>query len=425
MAQQDWIALARRAGTVATTHLPKSIVRAAAVTTAVPVLAAVTVTGVDAVRKRRTTVVHDAPEDDPQCTKVSENTLTTYTYGQHLYDAMLAAMDEATDHIYLATYLWKGDALGQRFKEACVDAARRGVKVFVVFDGFANLVVPREFKSFPESIHVLQFPTWRGGWMFDLRRTGRDHRKMLVVDGAVGFVGGYNIGEAYATQWRDTHLRVEGDTVWELSNTFVDFWNRHCGASRPQLPDSGAPRWNYPMRAARNEPSRMVFPVRNIYLEAIDRATDHLYITAAYFIPDREILQGLLNAAARGIEVRVITPQSSNHIVADIVARSYFTALLDGGIRIFLYQDAMVHAKTATADGWWTTVGTANIDRLSMRGNYEVNLEVLSPDQAEIMERIFDRDLKNCRELTPADWNDRTLLHRLGERVLRPLQPLL
>lgn len=425
MASRSWLTRAQRTSGVLATTVPRSLARVAAAAIAVPVLAGVAVSGVDALRKRRTTDVHAAPEAAPQAATVSENTLTTYTYGQHLYDAMLEAIAEAQDHVYLATYIWKGDETGQLFKDAVIEAAHRGVEVYVVFDGLANLVVPGSFKTFPVSINVLQFPTWRGGWMFDIRRTGRDHRKMLVVDGKVGFVGGYNIGDLYATQWRDTHLRVQGDTVWELSNTFVDFWNRHTGATRPQLPNGGAPRWDYPIRAARNEPSRMVYPVRNIYLEAIDRATDRLLITQAYFIPDQHILEGLLGAAQRGVTVHVIIPQKSNHIVADIVARSYFTALLEGGVRIFLYQDAMVHAKTATADGWWTTVGTANIDRLSMRGNYEVNLEVVATAQAEVMETVFDQDLTNCRELTVAEWDDRTLLHRLGEQVLRPLQPLL
>jgi len=391
----------------------------------VPVGAAGAITSIDALRMRRTTTVHNAPEAPPLAAELEGNTITTYVYGEYLYEAMLRAIEGATEHIYLASYIWKGDEVGQRFKDAVVAAAQRGVQVFIVFDGFANLVVPAAFKTFPREVNVLQFPTVRGGWRLDARRTGRDHRKVLVVDDEVGFVGGYNIGSQYATQWRDTHVRVEGDTVWELSNTFVDFWNRHCGKRQPQLPDGGAPRWNYPVRAARNEPSRMVFPVRNVYLEAIDRASHHLYITQAYFIPDREILQGLLTAAARGVDVRVITPQRSNHIVADIVARSYVTDLLAGGVRLFLYQDAMVHAKTATADGQWSTVGTANIDRLSMRGNYEVNLEVVDEGQAAVMEEVFAQDLRNCREMTAREWADRTLRHRLAERVLRPLQPLL
>lgn len=405
-------------------RLSGNLVRLAAVSLSVPVVTAVAVSGIDALRKRRTTQVHEAPDTAPHQTQVSGNTLTTYTYGEHVYAAMLEAINGAQDHVYLASYIWKGDAVGQLFKDAVIAASARGVEVFVVFDGFANLVVPGAFKDFPASVHVIQFPTLRGG-MLDVRRTGRDHRKVLVVDATIGFVGGYNIGSTYATQWRDTHLRVEGDTVWELSNCFVDFWNRHRKPDQPELPDEGAPRWNYPLRAARNEPSRVVFPVRNLYLEAIDRASDRLYITQAYFIPDREILAGLLAAAARGVDVRVVTPQRSNHIVADIVARSYFTALLDGGVRLFLYQDAMVHAKTATADGQWTTIGTANIDRLSMRGNYEVNLEVTGPDQAGVMEEVFSGDLSNCVELTAQAWEDRSVWHRVGERVLRPLQPLL
>jgi len=405
--------------------LPQRLARATVVAASLPVAAAGAISGIDALRKRRTTDAHNAPEAPAMSTQLSGNTLTTFVYGEHLFESMLSAIDGASDHVYLASYIWKGDEVGQRFKQAVVAAAGRGVQVFLVFDGFANLVVPREFKQFPPEVHVLKFPTLRGGWAFDVRRTGRDHRKVLVVDGAVGFVGGYNIGSQYATQWRDTHVRVEGDTVWELSNTFVDFWNRHAGPRQPQLPDGGAPRWDYPVRAARNEPSRMVFPVRNVYLEAIDRCTDHLYITQAYFIPDREILQGLLAAAARGVDVRVITPQRSNHIVADIVARSYVGDLLAGGVRLFLYQDAMVHAKTATADGQWSTVGTANIDRLSMRGNYEVNLEVVDAGQASIMEEVFDQDLQNCQEMTAEQWQQRSLRHRLAERVLRPLQPLL
>lgn len=400
--------------------------RAGALAVSAPVGVAVAVTGVDAVRKRRTTEVHEAPDDPPHSAEVAGNALTTYTYGAHLYEAMVEAIEQATDHIYLATFIWKGDDLGQRFKDALIAAADRGVTVCVVFDGFANLVVPRAFKTFPPSVHVMKFPAVRPGLaLVDVRRTGRDHRKVLVVDDVIGFVGGYNIGELYATQWRDTHLRVEGEAVWELCNTFTDFWNRHRRPGLPALPDTGAPGWDHSIRAARNEPSRVVFPVRGIYLEAIDRATHHVWITQAYFIPDREILHGLLSAAARGVDVRVLTPQRSNHVVADVVARSYFADLLRGGVRIFLYRDAMVHAKTATVDGAWTTVGTANIDRLSLRGNYEVNLEILDRTQAQVMEDIFRRDLANCVELSLEEWQDRDLAHRAVERVLRPLQPLL
>ncbi len=378
----------------------------------------------DAMRKRRAPQVA-VPPHPPRRAEVEGNLLTTYTYGEHLFEDMLAAISGAQRQILLVTYIWKADEVGQRFKEAIVAAAERGVQVCVVFDGFANLVVPRQFKAFPPSVHVIKFPLLRGLPVVDVRRTGRDHRKVLVVDDAVGFVGGYNIGTAYATQWRDTHLRVEGEAVWELRNTFVDFWNRHRRRTLPPLEDSGSAVWNSRISAARNEPSRLVFPVRGLYLDAIDRAVHRIWITQAYFIPDTEVLAGLLAAARRGVDVRVILPAASNHVVADWVARSYWSRLLAGGVHLHLYQDAMVHAKTATVDSTWTTVGTANIDRLSLIGNYEVNLQVHDRGQAAQMEEIFAQDLERCEELTQQEWDRRGALTRLTERVLAPLRPLL
>ncbi|MBW8173778.1 phosphatidylserine/phosphatidylglycerophosphate/cardiolipin synthase family protein [Ornithinimicrobium sp. Arc0846-15] len=405
--------------------LPADAAQLAALALGAQVAVAAGVIGVDAIRKSRTTEMHQAPDTPPRELEVSTNHLTTYTYGAHVYDAMLTAINEATDYIYFASYIWKGDEVGQQFKDAFIEAANRGVTVCLVFDGFANLVVPKEFKTFPDNVEVLQFPTVRYFAFVDVRRTGRDHRKMLIVDGDVGFVGGYNIGSLYATQWRDTHVRLQGEAVWELENTFVDFWNRHKRRGLADLPDSGTPSWDPAIRAARNEPSRIVYPVRGLYLEAIDRATESIWITQAYFIPDREIQEGLMSAAARGVDVRVILPQRSNHVIADVVSRSYFATLLAGGVRLFMYQDAMVHAKTATVDGKWTTVGTANIDRLSLTGNYEVNLQILDREQAGVMQDIFRHDLINCEELTLKMWEERTLVHRGAEFMLKPLHPLL
>ncbi|MGD8148572.1 phospholipase D-like domain-containing protein [Ornithinimicrobium sp. Y1694] len=399
--------------------------RGAAATFAAQVTLAAGITAADAVRKRRDHEDRGAPEHDPLEAEVRGNELTTYTYGRYLYDDMLAAIDGATDFVYLASYIWKGDEVGQQFKDAVVRAAERGVLVCLVFDGFANLVVPREFQQFPDNVHVLRFPVLRTVVpVIDIRSTGRDHRKILVVDGVVGFVGGYNIGSLYATSWRDTHVRVTGPAVWELQNAFVDFWNRHRG-KRPELPDSGSTDWEPSIQAARNEPSRVIYPVRALYLEAIDRAVDRIWITQGYFIPDHEILHSLLAAASRGVDVRVIMPERSNHVIADVVARSYFATLLEGGVRLFLYHEVMVHAKTMTIDGRWATIGTANVDRLSMQGNYEINLEIIDPGQAEHMESIFRTDLEHCREMTMEEWQERGLAERAVQRFLRPLQVFL
>ena len=168
-----------------------------------------------------------------------------------------------------------------------------------------------------------------------------------------------------------------------------------------------------------------MFPIRGMYLEAINRASTNVWMTQAYFIPDQDLVDALKAAARRGVDVRLLVPLKSNHIVADWLSRGYFSQLLEAGVRIFRFKDAMVHAKTATVDGSWTTVGTANIDRLSLQGNYEINVEVIDPALAKTLEEIWSVDESNCIELTAGEWEARDLHRRFTEMVLRPLRPLL
>lgn len=382
----------------------------------------------DAVRKR-----HNKPDvdirtlTDPAATvEVDGSHATVFANGADLYEDMLKSIDAAEQHIYIESFIWKNDATGRRFKRAITDAARRGVKVHVIYDRFANLVVPRRFKRFDRSIHVLPFRLFNGTFP-SFRMVARDHRKILVVDGEVGYVGGFNIGALYATQWRDTHVRFDGPPVWDLQNAFIDFWNEYRDPSderQPAIPDTGTRDWAPKIRTHRNMPGQVLFPIRGMYIEAFDRAVSSISITQAYFIPDQDILGRLIAAARRGVDVRLLVPERSNHVVADVIARGFYGTMLQNGIRIFLYQDAMVHAKTATIDGRWSTIGTANIDRLSLVGNYEINVEIIDDDLARHMERIFDRDLDNARELTLEEWNDRRFLSRFSEAIIAPLRPL-
>ena len=382
--------------------------------------------GVDAWRKRVKPRTAAFPRSEPSSAAIGASKVTAYSYGEDLYAAMLAAIRGARERIMFETFIWKGDQVGQEFKDELVRAAERGVEVYVVYDAFANLVVPSGFKRFPPSLHVLEYPVFAPGWrFFDLRRTGRDHRKILVVDGEIGFVGGYNIGTMYATQWRDTHVGIEGSSVWDLQNAFVDFWNLRRGPDLPLLDDPGTTQWESRIRVHRNVPRSWLFPIRGMYLEAFDRAQDHIYLTQAYFIPDEDFLASLLAAARRGVDVRVLVPEVSNHVVADWLSRGFYSTLLRGGVRLMLYENAMVHAKTATIDGQWTTVGTANIDRISLTGNYEVNVEFYDSDLAAQMRRIFETDCSNARELTLREWERRHLAAKFSEAVLAPLRPLL
>ena len=392
-----------------------------------PFAVAIVMTVVDSYR-RRGKKPKPFPTEPPGDVLIGDGSVRTYTYGQHLYDDMLDAITSAKDQILFESYIWKGDEVGERFKKALTEAAGRGVEVYAIYDGFANLVVSPRFKRFGPRLRVLEYPFYSAGWrFFDIRRYGRDHRKILVVDDRVGFVGGYNVGSAYATEWRDTHVRITGPAVFDLKRAFADFWNlnrRSRSGGRPLLLET-ASDWEPRIRMHRNIPRLWVFPIRAMYLEAINRAYQHVYMTHAYFIPDADFLEALKEAARRGVDVRLLVPQTSNHVVADWLSRGHYSELLSEGVRIFLYQGAMVHAKTATIDGRWSTVGTANIDRLSMTGNYEINVEFIDPEMAAQMERVFATDLTNALELTREEWEARGVHRKFTEIVLAPLRPFL
>jgi cardiolipin synthase len=393
----------------------------------VPFLVAIVMTAVDSYR-RRGKKPKPFPTDPPGDVQIGDGGVRTYTYGQHLYDDMLDAIRSAKEQVLFESYIWKGDEVGEQFKQALTEAAGRGVEVYAIYDSFANLVVSPRFKRFGPRLRVLAYPVYSAGWrFFDIRRYGRDHRKILVVDDRVGFVGGYNVGTPYATEWRDTHVRITGPGVWDLKRAFADFWNLNRGArngGRPLLLET-ASDWEPRIRMHRNIPRLWMFPIRAMYLEAINRAYQHIYMTQAYFVPDSDFVEALMSAAQRGVDVRLLVPETSNHVVADWLSRGYYGELLAAGVRIFRYQGAMVHAKTATIDGRWSTVGTANIDRLSMTGNYEINVEFIDAEMAEQMERVFATDLTNARELTPGEWDGRGVHRKFTELVLAPLRPFL
>ncbi len=383
---------------------------------------------VDTMRRRRSKQSKGYPHADyPEVSlDESDDRVTLYSYGDAIYEAMLQDIEAAEETIMLETFIWKGDALGQRFVDALVRKAREGVKVYVIFDDFANLVVPAEFKRFPEEIHTLRFqPVNHPGVFLDLRTYFRDHRKLLIVDSRVGFVGGYNIGELYASgSWRDTHLRIEGTEARELENAFVDFWDAQRNEDLPEINLGPGRNWRPNATLHRNDPYMRIFPIRSFYLEAIDRADSHIYMTNAYFIPDRALRAALKEAAGRGVDVQVLLPWHSNHVIADWLGRRWFWELLDAGVRIFGYKDIMIHAKTATIDGLWTTIGTANIDRFSLLGNYEVNLELYDKGLARQMEEMFELDKTNAFELTREEWEKRSLTAKVVERALESLAPL-
>jgi cardiolipin synthase A/B len=353
--------------------------------------------------------------------QVGENRLQLYTYGRDLFDAMLEAIDTARESIFIESYIWKDDAIGQEFQKRLAQKASEGIDIYVIFDRFGNLVVPQAFKSsFDPAIHVLEYSAIRRPWhLLDPLRYALDHRKLLIVDGAISFIGGYNLGSLYATKWRDTHLHIRGPETTELAQSFIGFWNRFC-PKKEQITHRYHHLYDPLIKVIQNEAMRMSFPIRDTYIAAIDEAEQNILLTTAYFVPDHILLDALKSAARRGVDVRVLVPWISNHIVTDWIAHSYFAECLQAGIRIFGYRYTMLHAKTCTVDGQWSTVGTCNLDRLSLIGNYEINVEIYSPEFAQQMSALFERDTSDVFELTMEGWKSRPLYIKASERLLAP-----
>jgi len=357
--------------------------------------------------------------------QVGNNALQLYRDGHTLYDAMLTAIDGARESIYLEASIWRDDEVGRAFKRHLVQKAAEGIAVYVMCAGSGKSIAPRAFRSSPTNVHILGqrlFP--RPWYVLDPRRYALDHRKLLVVDGVVGFIGGYNLGSRYATGWRDTHLRIRGQAAAELAHAFIDYWNQYSVPH--ERITRRYPRQFDPLIVVRaNDALRLTFPIRDMYIEAIGRAEQTILLTNASFVPDRSVLDALKAAVERGVDVRVLVPWPSRQSITNRVTCGAFTQCLQAGIRLFGYRPAILRAKTCMIDGQWSTIGSAHLDLLSSVVNYECNVEIYDASIASQMQELFACDTAGAVELSLARWMNRPWYIKLSERLLAPLRFLL
>ncbi len=351
--------------------------------------------------------------------------LKLYAGYEELYEAMIEEIGRAEDHVYVETFILKDGEVGRRLVNALARKAREGVRVHVLYDALASLGTPSGL--FPEGVHALPYRPLSGpASLLNPYNYVRTHRKILAVDGRVAFLGGFNFGEEYSTGWRDTHVRVRGEAVRDAEDAFADFWNRHRIGD---LPEVSLPRrergWNPAVVLHVDDPTLGLFPIRAMLLRVLNRAKERIYLTSVYFIPSTVIKEGLMAAARRGVDVQVLVPKQSTYAVADRLARRHFGEFLRAGVRIFEYDERyVIHSKTTTVDGVWSTVGSANLDSLSLFGLHEINLEVYDWRFAEQMERMFEMDKGVSEEVTLEKWENRPLHARLVEKALAPIKPL-
>ena len=359
--------------------------------------------------------------------------------GQATFSAMLAAIEAATDHVNLETYILDDDDVGRRFAAALIERQRAGVQVQVIRDSAGTLRTPAAFfeQLRAAGVRVLEFNPLnpllaRKTW--ELNR--RDHRKLLIVDGRVAFLGGVNISSVHSggssgsglrarpatqTPWRDTDLQVSGPVVAALQRQFLDTWASQQGPTLPLRAWYPPPQVQGPtlVRVLASSPDDAYSVAYVTLLSAISAAETSVRLTNAYFVPDPQLLAALVAAAARGVAVTLILPGQTDSWLTFHAGRASYDELLRAGVTIFERQGAILHAKTVLIDEVWATVGSTNLDWRSFLHNHELDAVVLGSDFGHQLRVLFDTDRAQSRVITLADWEQRGLQQRLRETLAK------
>jgi cardiolipin synthase A/B len=364
------------------------------------------------------------------------NRVSTLVDGPQTFAAIRAALIAARHHIHVETFIFGDDELGRNFAQLLAKKRKEGIAVRVLYDSIGSMDTPDAF--FDElrgnGIEVREFRPMNPVenprvWKIQ----NRDHRKIIVVDGKVGFTGGINIDDTYSSAssvkpgpkrgitdaWRDTHVRIEGPAVAQLQALFIQMWNKagegtalKCDVECfPTIPSAG----KYLVTIVANDSDSDDRSLYGTYLAAITHATSRLWITQAYFAPNDELLKAMTDAARRGVDVRLIVPGFSDSNIVLQATRATYTQLLKNGVSVFELEDSLLHAKSAVIDGTVAMVGSANLDMRSFVHNDEANAIVISREFSRQMEEIFERDQQASRQLDLERWNRRSPWQRLKE----------
>jgi len=379
--------------------------------------------------ERHTTVVESVTESP----LTKGNKVTLLADGQAAYAAMFKAIENAKDHINLESYIIEDDETGRKFADLLLQKQAEGIQVNIIYDSVGSFKTPEPFfkRLRDGGIQVVAFNPVNpldapGEWSL----TQRDHRKILIIDGKVAIIGGINISKVYSStpfkrklnekapiHWRDTDIQIEGPAVAEFQKLFLDTWLKQKG---PKLFER-----NY-FPALKEESTALVRVVGStpgetnripfiVYVSAITFAEHSIHMTNSYFIPDDQIVKALKDAAKRGVDVKILLPGITDSKLALYAQRYHYSRLLKSGVKIYECSTSLLHAKTAVVDNVWSTVGSTNMDFLSLLKNDEVNAIILSHEFAVEMEKMFVRDLENSRQIQEDEWIKRPLFPRIRD----------
>lgn len=349
------------------------------------------------------------------------------------YEAMLKAIEKAEKHIHFEFYTIRHDGIGNRFQEALIRKAMQGVKVRVIYDGIGSYSLRTAYINRFKQAGIEIYPFLRPLIaFFDKRMNYRNHRKIIVIDGLVGFVGGINIGDEYLGGdpklgfWRDTHLMLHGDSVYYLQTTFMTDWLFVSGerlADDSMFPEHHESKTSM-VQVISSGPDAYWDAIQEMFFAGIVAAKKRVYMTTPYFIPDASITMALKTAVLSGVDVRIILPYKADSGIVQYASRSYLLELMQAGVQFYLYRKGFMHAKVMIVDYMMATVGTANVDMRSFFSNFELNAVMFNRDVIDRLEADFWADLKESDELKLAEFEQRSRLEKGKEVIARLLSPL-
>ncbi len=355
--------------------------------------------------------------------------------GDALYDALEAAIREARHHVHVEYYIFDDDAIGRRMIAALTERAAAGVEVRVVLDGIGSYgLADRAFDALRASGGDVAWFNPVSGLRPRLANF-RTHRKIVIVDGSVAFTGGMNVAGDHSIHrsgghaWRDTHLAFRGPATRALQRVFLEDWIFASGKTVPPREPYFVPVTrdgaHTLLQVVSSGPDRDVFPIYQVFFTAIMQARERIWLTTPYFVPDEPMLTALVAAGLRGVDVRILVPRSSDNLLVDLAARSYYPELVRARVHIYEYVGRMLHAKTLVVDGELAIVGTANFDNRSFRLNFEVIAALYDPQMAAELAHAFERDLTRAELVRVREIKEKRFIDRLGEATARLFSPLL
>ncbi|MBO9607518.1 MAG: cardiolipin synthase [Paenibacillaceae bacterium] len=362
------------------------------------------------------------------------NDVTILTNAAPTFEALLDAMAHAQDHIHLEFYTIRHDKIGTRFQEMMIRKAKEGVTVRLLYDGVGSIELNDKYVRTLREAGVETgcfLPPFIA--LVDKRLNYRNHRKIAVIDGKVGFLGGINIGDEYLGGnrklgfWRDTHMMLKGDAVYFLQQTFLADWAFATGhaINGPQYyPEHDCDKQES-VQIVNSGPDSSWDTILEVYFAAISTAKRRVHIATPYFIPDQSMLMALKTAAVSGVDVKIIIPSVADTHVVYWASLSYLDELLQAGVRFYKYKKGFIHAKVLITDQTLASVGTANMDMRSFYSNFEMNAFMFDNELIDRLEADFRRDLLDSEEITLAEFSKRGRLQRGKEVMARLLSPLL